>query len=292
MEFAHNSLPVASTSLSPFQSVCRYWPPSPGPPVSFHLEEGLDSSALHKRGVPEIRQLSSYSIYSLVVQKVWLSTQDLPMWGECCKLTLRFLGHFLILKISNPAAFPLHLPCTMRPPHFPHLPKKAPQDQQFGPPSNSPSPPRFTNGGPVYSFVSCWCDCYLLIGVTCVSSLDGVFHLSLEVGIWFSVWRHIGWKTLKSKLDVFHLLHNTTTRKKHARLQDGDHCASYVEVQKAAKWFWSSSERPQGCRQKAEKICNVWACWVFFVYYVSIKHSITNGVNKEHGLYRTFPQIL
>lgn len=49
-----------------------------------------------------------------VGQKVWLSTQDLPLRVESHKLTPRFVGPFPICKVISSMAVWVSLPCNMR----------------------------------------------------------------------------------------------------------------------------------------------------------------------------------
>ena len=46
--------------------------------------------------------------------RVWLSTKDIPIWGDTRKLAPQFMGPFTILRVISPTAVGLRLPLTMR----------------------------------------------------------------------------------------------------------------------------------------------------------------------------------
>ncbi|KAM9724400.1 uncharacterized protein ACNS7B_019465 [Menidia menidia] len=85
-------------------------------------------------------------------QRVWLSTRNLNLHGESRKLAPRFVGPFPISKIINPVSVRLRLPRTMRvhPTFHVSCVKPAPESNLV-PASRPPPPPRFIDGGPVYT---------------------------------------------------------------------------------------------------------------------------------------------
>ncbi len=125
VEYAHNSLPVSSTGLSPFQCCLGYQPPlfpsqeSDAIVPSAHAfiqrclrtwrtaREALTrtgernkASADHHRTEPPLYVCG---------QKVWLSSQDLPFRLLSRKLGPKFVGLFIISKVLSPVSVRLKL---------------------------------------------------------------------------------------------------------------------------------------------------------------------------------------
>ncbi|XP_061636508.1 uncharacterized protein LOC133481318 [Phyllopteryx taeniolatus] len=87
-----------------------------------------------------------------VGQRVWLSTKHIPLRVESKKLAPRFVGPFPITKIINPVTVKLRLPRSMRVhPTFHVSLLKPARESPLVPPSRPPPPPRFVDGGPVFS---------------------------------------------------------------------------------------------------------------------------------------------
>ncbi|KAL0161469.1 hypothetical protein M9458_045194, partial [Cirrhinus mrigala] len=111
-EYAHNSLPVSSSGMSPFECSLGYQPPL-FPPQELNA---VVLSALafvrrccHTTKAAADRRWVSPSTY-VCGQRVWLSTKDLPLRVPSRKLAPKFIGLYRITKVVNPVAVRLKLP--------------------------------------------------------------------------------------------------------------------------------------------------------------------------------------
>ncbi|XP_062419920.1 uncharacterized protein LOC119230159 isoform X1 [Pungitius pungitius] len=87
-----------------------------------------------------------------VSERVWLSTRDLPIRVESCKLAPRFVGPFPISKVINPVAMRLKLPRPMRVHPTFHVARLKPaKESQLVPATKAPPTPRLIDGGPTYT---------------------------------------------------------------------------------------------------------------------------------------------
>ncbi|XDV31422.1 hypothetical protein PO909_034111 [Leuciscus waleckii] len=169
VEYAHNSLPVSSTGLSPFKCSLGYQPPifpsleSEVAVPSAHAfvqrcrhtwtrarETLLQAGARTKAKAD--RHRSKPPVY-VVGQKVWLSTKNIPLRSVSNKLAPKFIGPFTVTKIISPVAVRLKLPPVYRRIHSVfHVSKIKPVFRsQFNPPVPVPPPPRLVEGEPTYS---------------------------------------------------------------------------------------------------------------------------------------------
>ncbi len=169
VEYAHNSLPVSSTGQSPFECSLGYQPP-----IFPSLESEVAVPSAHafvqrcRRTWRKARQAllqvgartkaqadrhrSKPPVY-VVVQKVWLSSKNIPLRSVCNKLAPKFIGPFTVTKILSPVAVRLKLPLAYRriPPVF-HVSKLKPVfHSPVNPPVPVPPPPRLVDGEPAYS---------------------------------------------------------------------------------------------------------------------------------------------
>uniref|UniRef100_A0A8K9X149 Gypsy retrotransposon integrase-like protein 1 n=1 Tax=Oncorhynchus mykiss TaxID=8022 RepID=A0A8K9X149_ONCMY len=129
-EYAHNSLPSSATGLSPFQSSLGYQPPlfssqfaeSSVPSAQAFVQRCERTwkrvrSALCRYRAQTVRAANKRRTKSPRYcrgQRVWLSTQNLPLKTASRKLTPRFIGPFRISRIINPVAVRLLLPRYLR----------------------------------------------------------------------------------------------------------------------------------------------------------------------------------
>ena len=167
-EYAHNTLISSATGLSPFQ--CAY---GFQPPLFSALEKEVTCPSVQafirrcrktwrqarttllqsaKRYATSANRRRTKAPVYQVGQRVWLSTQNIPLRVESKKLAPRFIGPFEIAKIINPAAVQLSLPRNMRiHPTF-HVSRIKPvRESPMIPAAPPPPPPRMIDGGPTYT---------------------------------------------------------------------------------------------------------------------------------------------
>uniref|UniRef100_A0A8K9V3S6 Gypsy retrotransposon integrase-like protein 1 n=1 Tax=Oncorhynchus mykiss TaxID=8022 RepID=A0A8K9V3S6_ONCMY len=163
-EYAHNSLPSSATGLSPFQSSLGYQPPlfssqfaeSSVPSAQAFVQRCERTwkrvrSALCRYRAQTVRAANKRRTKSPRYcrgQRVWLSTQNLPLKTASRKLTPRFIGPFRISQIINPVAVRLLLPRYLRRVHpvF-HVSCVKPVLRA---PARLPPPPILVEGAPIY----------------------------------------------------------------------------------------------------------------------------------------------
>ncbi len=126
VEYAHNSLPVSSTGLSPFECSLGYQPP-----IFPSLESEVAVPSAHafvqrcrrtwrraretllrvgaRTKAQADRHRSKPPVY-VVGQKVWLSSKNIPLRSVCNKFAPKFIGPFPVTKILSPVAVRLKLP--------------------------------------------------------------------------------------------------------------------------------------------------------------------------------------
>ncbi|KAG1964568.1 retrotransposable element [Pimephales promelas] len=169
VEYAHNSLPVSSTGLSPFKCSLGYQPP-----IFPSLESEVAVPSAHafvqrchrtwtraretllqagrRMKAKADRHRSKPPVY-VVGQKVWLSTKNIPLRSVSNKLAPKFIGPFPVTKIISPVTVRLKLPPAYRRIHpaF-HVSKIKPVFRShINPPAPVPPPPRLVDGEPTYS---------------------------------------------------------------------------------------------------------------------------------------------
>ncbi len=129
-EYAHNTLPSTATGLSPFHACLGYQPPlftsqeteSSVPSVQTFIQRCRRTwrrvrSALCRSRVRTRRAANRHRVKApryVCGQKVWLSTQNLPLQVSSRKLMPRFIGPFSIVKVLSPVAVKLRLSNQLR----------------------------------------------------------------------------------------------------------------------------------------------------------------------------------
>ncbi|KAG1953664.1 retrotransposable element [Pimephales promelas] len=170
VEYAHNTLPVSSTGLSPFECSVSYQPP-----IFPSLESEVAVPSAHafvqrcrhtwtraretllqvgaRTKVKADRHRRRPPVY-VVGSKVWLSTKDIPLRSISNKLAPKFIGPFAVTRIISPVTVRLNLPPVYRRIHpvF-HVSKIKPVFYaRINPPVPvPPPPPRLVDGEPSYS---------------------------------------------------------------------------------------------------------------------------------------------
>uniref|UniRef100_A0A8C1X6N7 Integrase catalytic domain-containing protein n=1 Tax=Cyprinus carpio TaxID=7962 RepID=A0A8C1X6N7_CYPCA len=130
VEYAHNSLPMSATGLSPFKCSLGYQPP-----IFPSLESEVAVPSAHafvqrcrhtwSRACETLLQVgrrtkaqadrhrSKPPVY-VVGQKVWLSSKNIPLRSLSNKLAPKFIGPFTVTKIISPVMVRLKLPPAYR----------------------------------------------------------------------------------------------------------------------------------------------------------------------------------
>ncbi len=169
VEYAHNSLLVSSTGLSPFQCCLGYQSPlfpsqesdAIVPSVHAFIQRCLRTwrtarEALTRTGernkASADRHRTKPPLY-VCGQKVWLSSQDLPFRLLSCKLGPKFVGTFIISKELSPVSVRLKLtpPFKNIHPVFRVSKIKPVIRSPLQPQTSAPPPPRLNEGSPAYT---------------------------------------------------------------------------------------------------------------------------------------------
>ncbi len=169
VEYAHNSLPVSSTGLSPFQCCLGYQPPlfpsqEPDaivPSAHAFIRRCLRTWRLARQALIRTgernktladRHRSKPPLY-VCGQKVWLSTLDIPLKLPARKLGPKFIGPYVVTKVLNPVTVRLKLPPLLKIIHpvF-HVSRIKPVIRSpLQPQTSAPPPPRLIEGLPAYT---------------------------------------------------------------------------------------------------------------------------------------------
>lgn len=158
VEYAHNTLTCSATRLPPFQCTSGFQHllfPDLEKEVSCPSVQAFirccrwtwtqtRASLLRSsdRYAETAKRRHSQAPSYQVGQRVWLSTQDLPLWVDSRKLATKFVGPFEIQKIINHVA----VRRSMRVHPTFHVSKIKPLCK-----SSRPPPPHIIDGGPTYT---------------------------------------------------------------------------------------------------------------------------------------------
>lgn len=168
VEYAHNTLPSTSVSMSPFQCVFGYQPPlfpalerEVSVPSALALVRRchqnwagarlnlIRASQSHKKFADRRRRCAP--VYQ-AGQRVWLSTKHLPLKVESRKFAPHFVGPFPVSKVINPVSVRLKLPRSLHVnPTFHVSEVQLVRTSPLVPPAKPPPPAWIVDGGPVYT---------------------------------------------------------------------------------------------------------------------------------------------
>uniref|UniRef100_A0A8C1UQM8 Gypsy retrotransposon integrase-like protein 1 n=1 Tax=Cyprinus carpio TaxID=7962 RepID=A0A8C1UQM8_CYPCA len=171
VEYAHNTLPVSSTGLSPFFCCLGYQPPlfpsqsseAAVPSVQAFISrcrrtwrrarEALLRTRERTKRLADRRRAEAPRY--ICGQKVWLSTKNLPLKVPSKKLAPRFIGPYPIVKVLSPVAVRLRLPHPLRRVHpvF-HVSCVKPFIRSLSSsssPKSLPPPPLMVEGAPAFT---------------------------------------------------------------------------------------------------------------------------------------------
>ncbi|KAI3377818.1 hypothetical protein L3Q82_008956 [Scortum barcoo] len=135
IEYSHNFLVSSATGLSPFKASLAYHPllfshhKLSVPSVQHHLQccqvmwqrtqVALEVTRRRNQRAADKHQ-SPASQYTKG-QSVWLSSKNIPLRSESCKLSSHYFGPFAIQEMINPSAVHLKLPSSMQIHHQPSM---------------------------------------------------------------------------------------------------------------------------------------------------------------------------
>uniref|UniRef100_A0A9J7WWR8 Gastrula zinc finger protein XlCGF57.1-like n=1 Tax=Cyprinus carpio carpio TaxID=630221 RepID=A0A9J7WWR8_CYPCA len=164
----HNSLPVSSTGLSPFQCCLGYQPPlfpsqesdAVVPSAHAFIQRCLCTWRIAREALTRTGERNKASancprtkppLY-VCGQRVWLSTKDSNFRLPSRKLGPKFVGPFIIAKVLSQSVR-LKLPHQFRRIHLVfHVSKIKPTFRSpLQPLTSAPSPPRLIEGSPAYT---------------------------------------------------------------------------------------------------------------------------------------------
>uniref|UniRef100_A0A8C1LRZ5 Gypsy retrotransposon integrase-like protein 1 n=1 Tax=Cyprinus carpio TaxID=7962 RepID=A0A8C1LRZ5_CYPCA len=169
VEYAHNSLLVSSTGLSPFQCCLGYQPPlfpsqesdAVVPSAHSFIQRCLRTWRIAREALTRTgdrnkasadRHRAKPPLY-VCGQKVWLSSKDIPLKLPSRKLGPKFIGPFSISKVLSPVSVRLNLTPQFKNIHpvF-HVSKIKPVIRSpLQPQTSVPPPPRLIEGSPAYT---------------------------------------------------------------------------------------------------------------------------------------------